>query len=412
MSLKLLPLIALVIINLLLDQWLYRYLRRSKHLPRLKSVAHGVLSVLLMVVILVAAAIPFRDCPNVEFRHAMWLLYIYYTFYVPRYVAALAWLPTHLKRSGKRTRHAGQVVATLLGIAVFAFMWWGALVSPYQVKVERVNMEFENLPPEFDGYRIVQFSDTHLGSYCDTTHFISTCVDTINSLKPDMICFTGDLVNRRTVEAKLYKKDLSRLHAPDGVISILGNHDETSYFNWSFVYQRQRDLNQFIDLQRKMGWTVLNNDHIILRRDSSEVAVVGTRCYGEWPLPRKHNLDVAYPDYDSGKRFVILLQHDPRQWKLDKAYKDKEIDFRVCDKVDLMLAGHTHAMQCMFNVFGYKISPAVFQTKEWGGLYSEGDHKLYVNIGIGMVGMPARLGSATPEITLITLHAKKKKNNP
>ena len=151
MSLKLLPLIALVIINLLLDQWLYRYLRRSKHLPRLKSVAHGVLSVLLMVVILVAAAIPFRDCPNVEFRRAMWLLYIYYTFYVPRYVAALAWLPTHLKRSGKRTRHAGQVVATLLGMVVFAFMWWGALVSPYQVKVERVNMEFENLPPEFDG---------------------------------------------------------------------------------------------------------------------------------------------------------------------------------------------------------------------------------------------------------------------
>ena len=94
----------------------------------------------------------------------MWLLYIYYTFYVPRYVAALAWLPTHLKRSGKRTRHAGQVVATLLGIAVFAFMWWGALVSPYQVKVERVNMEFENLPPEFDGYRIVQFSDAHVGS--------------------------------------------------------------------------------------------------------------------------------------------------------------------------------------------------------------------------------------------------------
>lgn len=408
MTLKLLPLIALVIVNLLFDQWLCRHLRRSNHLPLVKSVAHVVLTIVLMAVMLVAASIPYNDCDNIRFRVAMWCFYIYYMFYVPRYVAALVWVPTHLKWSGKRTRRVGSTTSTVLGLAVFAIMCWGAFVTPYQVNVERVDMEFENLRPEFDGYRIVQFSDTHLGSYCDTTSFISTCVDSINALKPNLICFTGDLVNRRTCEAVLYKKDLSRLHAPDGVVSILGNHDETAYFKWSFVYQREKDLNKLIDLERKMGWTVLNNNHIILRRDSSEVAVVGTQCFGQWPFPRKGCLDIAYPDYDTGKRFVILLQHDPRQWNFDTVSEDKLVDFRICDKVDLMLAGHTHAMQCMFNFFGYKISPAVFQTKQWGGLYSEGDHKLYVNIGLGMVGMPARLGVANPEITLITLHHKKK----
>lgn len=409
MSLKLLPLVALVIVNLLCDQWLYRHLRRSKRLPRLKSIAHLVLTIALMAVILMAVAIPYRDCPNVEFRRMMWLLFTYYAFYVPRYVAALAWLPTHLKWSGKLTRKVGSITATVLGVAAFLFMWWGALVTPYQVNVERVDMEFENLPPEFDGYRIVQFSDTHLGSfdYRVDTAFIAECVDSINALNPDLICFTGDLVNRRAIEAKPYKKQLSHLHAPDGVISILGNHDETSYFNWPFVYQRQMNRQNLINLEKEVGWIVLDNSHIILRRDSSEVAVVGTQCHGEWPAPRKNFLDVAYPDYNTGKRFVILLQHDPRQWKMDKEYKGKEIDFRVCDKVDLMLAGHTHAMQCMFNFFGHKVSPAVFQTKEWGGAFSEGDHKLYVNIGIGMVGMRARLGCAYPEVTLITLHCKK-----
>lgn len=408
MTLNLLPLIALVIANVLLDLWLYRHLRRSKRWPLLKCGAHVLLSIALLLVLLAATSIPYHDCDNIKFRTGMWLFYIYYAFYIPRYIAALAWIPTHLKWNGKRTRKVGTIAATLLGLVVFALMWHGAIINPYRVNVERVDMEFENLPPEFDGYRIVQFSDTHLGSYCDSdTAFIASCVDSINALTPDMICFTGDLVNRRTCEAKPYVNELSRLKAPDGVISILGNHDETSYFKWGFVHQRSKDMRELINLERMMGWTVLYNNHIILRRDSSEVAVVGTQCFGEWPFPRKGLLDVAYPDYDSGNRFTILLQHSPMQWKLDEIYKNKEIDFRVCDKVDLMLSGHTHAMQCMFNFFGHKISPAAMQSSEWGGVYSEGDHKLYVNIGIGMVGMPARLGSASPEVTLITLHRKK-----
>ena len=409
MTIQWFPLIALLIANLFFDQWLYRYFSRSKHWPRLKCVLHVVLSIALMAVILVAVSIPYRDCTDSKFRQMMWLIYTYYAFYIPRYIAAVAWIPTHLKWNGRRTRKVGKALATIIGLFVFAIMWWSAFVTPYNINVERVDLEFENLPAEFDGYRIAQFSDIHLGTYYGKQDFVAECVDSINALKSDMICFTGDLVNRRMCEARPYKTQLSRLHATDGVISIMGNHDETSYANWSFVHQREKDRQALIDLERDMGWTVLLNDHLILHRDSSEVAVVGTQCYGEWPIPRKGCLDSAYADYDTGKRFIILLQHDPRQWKLDQEYKDKLIDFRLCDKVDLMLAGHTHAMQCMFNLFGVKFSPASFTDEPWGGLYENGDHKLYVNIGIGMVGMPARIGCAYPEITLITLHSKKKK---
>jgi len=222
-------------------------------------------------------------------------------------------------------------------------------------------------------------------------------------LKPDLICFTGDLVSRRTDEALPYKNILSTLHARDGVVSIQGNHDEALYYDWPSDEARRADSVALIDLQKEMGWKMLMNDHMIVKRDTSEIAVLGTIYFRGWPFPIYGNLDKAYPDYNTGKHFIVLLQHIPSVWKLDRFYQRRVVMARLCDKVDLMLTGHTHAMQCMITLFGHKFSPAWFVNEYWGGLYTEGDHKLYVNIGIGMVGMPARLGSATPEITVITL---------
>lgn len=404
MTIQWFPLIALLVVNFGLDLWLFRKFRRDKKLPRLKSGAHAVLSLVLLAMMVVAISIPRRTCDNSTFVAVMWMLYLYYAFYVPRYLAAVVWMPTHLKKSGERTRKIGGIAATTLGVLVFVYMLVGLFVVPYHVNVERVELEFENLPEEFDGYRIVQFSDTHLGTYNGgKTEFIQEWVDSINALKPDMICFTGDLVSRRTDEALPYKKILSTLHAPDGVVSVLGNHDEGHYFDWSSEQERLADCKALIDLQKAMGWKLLINDNIILKRDSSEIAVVGTKCFYGWPFPRWGNLDTAYVDYDTSNRFVVMLQHSPDEWKLDRAYQKRVTMLRLCDKVDLMLAGHTHAMQCMATLFGHKFSPACFNNEFWGGLYAEGDHKLYVNIGVGMVGMPARLGTAYPEITLITL---------
>ncbi|MBR5638768.1 MAG: metallophosphoesterase [Muribaculaceae bacterium] len=403
MTIKWFPLIALLVVNFGLDLWLFRKFKRDKKWPRLKSGAHAVLSLVLLAMMVVAISIPRRQCENGTFVAIMWMMYIYYTFYVPRYLAAVIWVPTHLKKSGKRTRKVGGIAATAVGVLVFIYMWIGLLVIPYHVNVERVEMEFENLPEEFDGYRIVVFSDTHLGTYNGDTKFIQECVDSINSLKPDLICFTGDLVSRRSDEALPFKQILSKLNAPDGVVSVLGNHDIGHYYDWPSEQAKQADIQALIDFQKEMGWTVLVNNDSILRRGSSEIAVVGTKCFLGWPFPQKGYLDTAYVDYDKSDRFVLLLQHNPMQWKLDKAYQKRVTMLRLCDKVDLMLSGHTHAMQCMMPWFGRNISPACFNNEFWGGTYVDGDHKLYVNIGIGMVGMPARLGNAYPEITLITL---------
>ena len=403
MTIQWIPLITLLVVNLAIDLWLYRKFRRSKHWPKLKSGLHAVLAMVLLGLIVAVIAIPRKECDDSTFLFVMWSIFIYYACYVPRYIASLVWIPTHFKRSGPRVRKWGGIVTTVVGVLVFLFMLSGLFYTPYKVKVNRVELEFENLPKEFDGYRIAQFSDTHLGTYGGDTTFMAQCVDSINSLGADMICFTGDLVSRQTSEAVPFKNLLSKLHAPDGVVSVLGNHDEGYYKAWSTVQARQNDIHSLIKLQERMGWKVLVNDYIILHRDSSEVAVVGTKCFYGWPFAKYGCLDSAYVDYDKSDRFTILLQHNPMEWKLDWAYQRRIIMLRLVDKVDLMLAGHTHAMQCMFTLFGRKFSPACLQYDYWGGLYSEGDHKLYVNIGLGMVGIPARLGSAYPEITLITL---------
>ena len=403
MTIQWIPLIALLVVNLALDLWLYRFFRKNKRWPKLKSGVHAVLTLVLLGMMVAVIAIPHKECDDSTFLFVMWAIFIYYAFYVPRYLAAMVWIPTHFKSCGQRVRKCGGICATVVGVLAFMFMLSGLFYTPYKVKVERVELEFENLPEEFDGYRITQFSDTHLGTYGDDTTFMSQCVDSINSLGADLICFTGDLVSRRSGEAVPFKRMLSRLHAHDGVISVLGNHDDGHYSYWSSDAKRKGDLDKLISLQEQMGWKVLVNDHVILRRDSSEIAVVGTKCFEGWPFPKYGNLDSAYVDYDTAKRFIVLLQHSPEDWKIDRAYQKRFIMLRLVDKVDLMLAGHTHAMQCMFTLFGHKFSPACLKYDFWGGLYTEGDHKLYVNIGLGMVGIPARLGSAYPEITLITL---------
>lgn len=408
MTIRWIPLIILLVVNLALDLWLFKKFRREQHWPRLKSGVHAVTSMVLLGLIVAVMTIPYRECDNSTFVAIMWMIFTYYAFYVPRYLAALVWLPTHLKRSGTRTRRVGGVAATCVGIAIFLFMWSGVFYTTHHINVNRLELEFEDLPADFDGYRIVQFSDTHLGTYCDNTSFIAQCVDSINALGADMICFTGDLVSRESSEALPFKDELSRLQAPDGVISVLGNHDDGHYKQWSSIEQQHADMQALIALQEQMGWKVLIDDYFVLKHDTSEIAIAGAKRYLGWPFKKNGSLDSALVDHEKNNRFTILLQHVPDQWILKQAYQERVTSLHKANRVDLMLSGHTHAMQLMITLFGRNYSPAKFNFKSWGGLYNEGDNKLYVNIGIGMVGTPVRLGTAYPEITLITLKKKNK----
>ena len=209
--------------------------------------------------------------------------------------------------------------------------------------------------------------------------------------------FTGDIVNRRSNELLPHTGALSRITARDGVYSILGNHDYGDYCEWPSAKAKQDNMNLLRSLQKGMGWKLLLNETEWLRRGGDSIAIIGVENIGDPPFHTYGDLAISYPGNLGDTTTKILLSHNPMHWVNDiSGHTDKNIA--------LTLAGHTHAMQ--MELFGW--SPAEWRYPTWGGLYTdpEGRQNLYVNIGIGAVGMPMRIG-ATPEITTITLRKKR-----
>lgn len=310
----------------------------------------------------------------------------------------------------------------------FAVVWNGILYTRNHSQNINLTVNSERLPDSFDGYRIVQISDLHLGTWGTDTTFLNEFVTSINNMRPDMIVFTGDLVNQKADEVKPFEKTLSKLEASDGVYSILGNHDYGDYVDWPSSEAKANNLEKLKEIQKNIGWKMLNNDHTFIVRNNGgkrdSVALIGVENWGEPPFGKYGDLNKAYPS-DKGKNlkdknFKILLTHNPEHWVREVRKKTN---------IDLSLAGHTHAMQMSLDAFGKRYSAASLRYKTWGGFYTENgigeiedfgnpttrggldrqlEHpSLYVNIGAGEVGMPFRMGSSYPEITLITLKKKK-----
>ena len=331
---------------------------------------------------------------NGTFVTGQYMLYTFFALLAPKALGMV------LHGLGRLLRQRWLTIcAFIVAALVFGVMWWGAVVTPRTVEVREVELAFDRLPDDFDGYRIVQWSDAHLGTYNGRTPIVERWVETINGLNPDMICFTGDLVSRMTAEAEPYRDILSRLHAPDGVFSVLGNHDYDNYVKWDDERGKIADRKALCDLQRDMGWTLLNDDYALIKRGDSQLVLIGNENFGDRVGEKRGSLPKAY----SGLRdsnFKIQLQHNPYAWRANTLTNSN---------IDLMLAGHTHAWQLMLTLGKWRWSPACFRYPEWGGAYHEGDRWLYVNIGTGMVGSPMRIGTP-PEITVITL--KKKVSSP
>lgn len=235
-----------------------------------------------------------------------------------------------------------------------------------------------------------------MGTYNGRTAIVEKQINAINALDADMICFTGDLVSRETIEALPYRDLLSRLHARDGVFSVLGNHDYDDYVTWDDERAKLDDRKALCDLQNAVGWRLLNDDYALIRRGNEQIVLIGTENFGDRPGEKQGNLAKAYPGLRDSN-FKIQLQHNPYAWRANTLTNSN---------IDLMLAGHTHAWQLMIKIGNWRWSPASIRYPEWGGAYNEGSRWLYVNIGTGMVGPPMRIG-ATPEITVITLKQKK-----
>jgi len=392
MKIHWLGLIVVAMLCIAMDVFICRRLRRSGY--RRLAWFNGALAVLTATLATAIAVMPLNEAstPNSTFVMGQYMLYTFFTILVPK---ALGMLVYGIGRLLKRRWIT--VSSFIVAALVFGTMWWGAIVTPGKIEVREVEMAFENLPDAFDGYRIVQWSDAHLGTYNGRRAIVERQINTINALNADMICFTGDLVSRETNEALPYRDLLARLHAPDGVFSVLGNHDYDDYVHWDSENAKRADCKALCDLQTAAGWQLLNNSHTVIKRGDDQIVIIGTENYGDHIGDKRGNITSAYSAPRDGN-FKIELQHNPYAWRANTLPNSN---------VDLMLAGHTHAWQLMLTLGNWRWSPASLRYPEWGGAYCEGDQWLYVNIGTGMVGPPMRIG-ATPEITLITL---KKKTN-
>lgn len=340
--------------------------------------------------LLVLMFFPIRSISDAGIRTLMWVLYVYISIYAAKIIFVVCSLIGRLPILWhKKTWRPMNTVGCVLAAIVFLSMWWGT-VNRYNIEVKEVSVYIKNLPRAFDGFRIVQISDFHVGSY-GSTDFAEKVVKQINELHPDLIVFTGDIVNRRTAELEPFTDVLSELKAPYGVYSILGNHDYGDYYEWPDSAAQKQNIAQMKELQRRMGWKLLDNkyDNIVIGNDT--LVLIGVENIGDPPFKRYGDLKTAYPTPGDSK-IKILLSHNPAHWVEDIANSDNNIA--------LTLSGHTHAMQATF--FGF--SPARLRYRTWGGLFEDNNqkHQLYVNIGLGTVAMPARIG-ATPEITVLTL---------
>lgn len=285
----------------------------------------------------------------------------------------------------------GLTILTAIGIAAVIAGVYGLIAGWKHVVVKEREIAFDTLPPSYDGYRIVQLSDLHIGTYRFDPRVVDRIVERVNALNPDLIVFTGDLVNRSPDELEPFIPALSRLTARDGVISIMGNHDYCVYGNFKTQRERVEAIHRLQSMQRdSLGWRLLLNENMTIGRDGQRIAIAGVENAGKGFVDHA-DLRRAMRNVDP-EMFTIMLSHDPCHWR-NEILPDTEIP--------LTLSGHTHAMQFRLG----PLSPSRLLYKEWNGLYRDGNRLLHVNPGTGS-NVPFRLG-AWPEINLLTLRSEK-----
>ena len=314
-------------------------------------------------------------------------LITFLTINVPKIIFSLLSLLFRAILSKSKGQIVGNCIAGASALFVMGYILYGAFFGTENFQIRETTILSKDLPKGFENYRIVQISDIHCGSWAGDTKALQKAVNLINAQEPDLIVFTGDLVNNIATELDEFMPVLSQLKAKDGVYSVLGNHDYAMYIPWESPEKKEENLIALKQKQADMNWILLNNRHVKLYQNGDSLALIGVENCGRPPFPNY----AKFPEAMEGTEgmFKILLSHDPSSWRREVL---PETD------IQLTLSGHTHAMQT--KIFGF--SPAVWVYPEYEGLYTEGKQMLYVNIGLGHLMYPLRLG-AWPEITLLTL---------
>lgn len=313
-------------------------------------------------------------------------------FYTPKTLYIIINAFAILLRKLKCTPAARIIHRTALGLALLSFLiiFYGITWGRCDFKIERQQVCIKELPDSFNGFRIVQLTDLHLGSYGEHYPGVKKLMDEVNNLKPDLIVFTGDMVNSFAEEITPWSNELRRLKAKYGIYGSTGNHDYGTYVKWATPEEQANNLKQFFKNMESAGFHMLNNTNIPLVIGTDTIYLAGVENCGRPPFPCFGNLPRALQGTE--EHVVLLLSHDPSHWR------DEVIRYPVA----LMLAGHTHAMQIGIQIVSFRWSPSKYVYPEYNGLYETNGRQLYVSRGVGYLGFAGRIGQR-PEITLLEL---------
>jgi len=274
----------------------------------------------------------------------------------------------------------------------FVSLMYGIFKGGYRYKIHRSSIKFDNLPQKFKGIKIIHISDIHVGSFTNTIN-LEKAFQLILNEKPDMIVFTGDLVNNKYTETDGFMDTFKMLKAPLGVYSVFGNHDYGDYIAWSSLEEKKEAIEKLKSVHSDSGWRLLWDEFVEIEKEGQKIALLGVQNWGARGFTKYGDLEKTHKGTEEFP-FKILLSHDPSHWdqQVSKSYKD----------IDLTLSGHTHGFQFGIEIPGLKWSPSKYIYPHWAGLYQNGKQYLYVNRGLGFLGYPGRVG-IWPEITVLTL---------
>ncbi len=385
-----------VLIIFITDIWIYFKLRKN---IKGKFIQFIYWSPSFLYILLFFGMIFFSaNLPNPNLMYLlMWVLWAFLAIYIPKVIYVAIDFIGCVMRLFHNARAVYSRVGLLSALAVCAIFIYGAFWGRTDLHTKEVEIYSSKLPHEMDGFRIVQFSDAHIGNWGGHTATLQKAVQLINEATPDMVVFTGDFVNNFAAEiTPQIRAVFQAIDTPKyGVYAVMGNHDYGDYYKWSTREEWQSNLSAMQAGIEECGFELLLNESRSVSVGDTSFLLIGVENTGRPPFRQYGNLSKSVAGADT-TQFTILLSHDASHWR-------KEIIFH--SYIDLTLSGHTHAAQSGIDFWGVHWSLSSRIYNEWDGLYIHATQNLYVNRGLGYVGVPMRVGMS-PEITCITLRTK------